>query len=371
MIFWLIIATLAVITAFLLYLPDYAGRGNALPGNEEDRSFYERRLLDINADLQDGRLNDDDAEALRTEAARKLIQASNEKSPGTSTKSVPNAVVYIALVFVPVFSVLVYMQLGRPEYALSQQISEADVSLETMIKAAETRLKNEPNEVEGWQVLAPVYVRLGRYNDAVKAYQNLVRLSGRKPELLFSLGEAMVLENEHTVPEQAAALFSEVLRTEPQHPGASYYSGLSSIQTGDEKQAIAIWIALLERSHGSEPWVASTVQNLKSLGVADEKLEKLVPGFAVASQLQALSPEERAQQIEGMVASLAAKLEADPNDRDGWLRLVRSQIVLRKFDQAAKSAQIAKAVFPDDESFVTAIESMLKQVNSKSTGSEN
>ena len=371
MIFWLIIATLAVITAFLLYIPESAGSGIALPGNKEDRSFYERRLLDIDVDLQDGRLSAEDAEALRAEAARKLIRESDEKSHVSSSRAMSNSVIYIALVFVPVFSLLVYAKLGSPELVSSRQTPIVDASLETMIRVAETRLQKEPDEIQGWQVLAPVYVRLGRYGDAVKAYQNLVRLSGRKPELLFSFGEAMVLENENTVPEQAAELFSEVLTLQPAHPGASYYSGLASVQTGNKEQAKAIWMALLERSHGSEFWVASTVQNLKSLGVADGKLEEIMPGFATASQLQALSPEERTKQIEGMVASLAAKLEADPNDRDGWLRLVRSQMVLGKYDQAAKSGQIAKTVFHDDKSFVAAIDTMLKQVGSKSTGSEN
>ena len=169
--------------------------------------------------------------------------------------------------------------------------------------------------------------------------------SGRRPTAKSNLGEAMVSANGGVVNADAKAAFERAEKLDAKSIRPRFYLALALGQEGKTADAVAAWTALLDGAPDNAQWVS----------VARAELAKLQGGTAPASGATAtagptqadikaagdMKPEDRLAMIEGMVAQLAAKLDANPADGEGWARLVRSYMVLNRPDDA--KAALAKA----------------------------
>ncbi len=119
-----------------------------------------------------------------------------------------------------------------------------------MVAQVEAHLERNPDDGRGWDVVAPVYMRMGRYNDAVRARANTVRLLGASADREADLGEAMVAAGNSIVTADAKASFERALKIDPNHLKAQYFVGLAAEQDGRPEQAAQIWRAMLAPGAG-------------------------------------------------------------------------------------------------------------------------
>ena len=215
----------------------------------------------------------------------------------------------------------------------------------------EDHLSRHREDGRGWEVSAPVYLRLGRFDDAVKARRNALRLNGATAERESALGEALVYATNGVVTAEAKAAFERAIALDANGVQARYFLGLAAEQDGDRTQAAATWRALIAAAPPDAPW----------LDLLRSALARVEPGAASsgavggssgdASDDQAavqLGPEQRKAMIEGMVNRLSERLHRDGADVDGWLRLVRSYMVLGEPDKARAAVVDARRALAGD-----------------------
>ena len=198
-------------------------------------------------------------------------------------------------------------------------------------------------------MLAPVYLRMGRPADAVRAYESALRLLGAEPARLANCGEAQVIANDGVVPAEARAAFEQALALDGNVVKARFYLAQAAEQDGDRAKAKAEYAALLSVAPADAPWAPALREHVA-------RLDRPEDGAA---------PDQDA--IAGMVERLAARLDTEGGSAEEWARLIRSYAVLGKPDEAKRTFDRARQVLAQDQAGLQAIDAMARQL--KLTGS--
>lgn len=342
-------AVLAAAVSLTVLVPLYRGRAGARRMAEQEVSVYRDQLGEVERDLERGVIAPGEAEAARTEIARRLIKAdSARQAAGTLTGGeTPRRVTAVAaVVAMPVLALGLYVSLGSPDLPdaplaarLSAPPEQQDMAV--LLARVEAHLKDNPDDARGWQVLAPVYVRLGRNEDAAVAFGNIARLLGSNAVTEGDFGEALVRANRGTVTAEARAAFERAVKDDPNDIRGRFYLALADGQAGRQDEAAAVIRGLIAEAPPGAAWVGGMNQVLVELG-ADTPGALPGPTAADVEAAGSMSAEDRAGMIEGMVAQLAERLESDPGDAEGWARLVRSYMVLGRPDDARAALDEAR-----------------------------
>ncbi len=339
-----------------------------------DTEIYRARLTEIDADLALGRIARPEAEAAKAEEGRRLLAASASQPGGVDASPSPaRAIALVAAVAIPLGSVLAYLSWGNPQMpdmaiAARQDIDPAHQSIEQLIQRAEARLASHPEDIRGWVVVAPIYLRLGRFDDAVIAWRNAVRLAPKDPNYKISLAEAITAASAGVVTDEAKTLLQTALAERPGDARARFYLAIALSQQGALPQAEAAWRALIAEAPAEAPWLpvahAQLAEVLQKAGkpaepqvVASAEGEGKAPAQPgpTAEDIAAagsMSADDRQAMIEGMVGRLAGRLKENPDDKPGWLRLIRAYGVLGKRDEALGAIADARSRFASDTTFL-------------------
>ncbi len=376
MAFWIAAALLTLLATALVVLPLLRGKRGGASALDHDRALYHARLSEIDADLKLGRIDAAEAEAAKAEEGRKLIalSASQKTDSSGAGACMPRFALAATVIFVPLAALAFYIIAGvpnMPDMALASR-PDRDLSAQSitqLLERAEAQLARNPDDSRGWRVVAPVYMRLGRTQDAVTAWRNAARLEPDNVELKTSLAEAMTVAASGVVTEEARTIFSQALEKSPGNAKARFYLAIALGQQGANAEAAEAWRALIAEAPADAPWLEVARAQLRA--VSGETTEapataqgKAAPGpsqedVAAASQM---SPEDRQVMIESMVSGLAERLKDNPGDKQGWQRLVRAYAVLGQKDKAKQAVEDARGAFPDDTEFLAALETMVEAV---------
>ena len=326
-----------------------------------DLEVYQDQLDEISRDRNAGLIDETEAEAAKVEVSRRLIAAADAASVQNSTPGSPSlwgrrAGAIAGLVFLPVGTVALYLMLGSPqmvsESAVAQQaIADEDRSVAALVARVEAHVAQNPADGRAWDVLAPVYMRLGRFEDAVRAWRTAIKINGATASRLSDLGEALAANANGVVTAEAKAAFDQALALDPQDVMARFYSGMAAEQDGKHADADKIWGDLLASAPPDAPWI-ETVQRAmaRTTPVAAAGNAPAEPSASQVAAAAKLAPDQQTQMIEGMVARLAERLKKDGSDAAGWARLVRSYRVLGDADRAqAAEADARRALASDPE----------------------
>ncbi len=255
-----------------------------------------------------------------------------------------------------------YLSLGSPklpDQPLAPRLVAArgTQSVDGLIAQVEAHLARNPEDGRGWEVIAPIYTRLGRFEDTVRARRNALRLNGDTAEREAALGEALVLAANGVVTADAKAAFEKAVALDGSNVQARYFLGLAADQDGNRAQAVATWRALIAAAPPGAPWIDFVQRALDRAGGA------AVGGGPSEEQVKAaadLSPEQRNTMIRGMVARLSERLNRDGSDVEGWLRLVRSYMVLGETDKARAAVVDARRALAGDPAKLQRLDDLVK-----------
>lgn len=242
------------------------------------------------------------------------------------------------------------------------------------IAALEARVAQNPQDGTAWQALGFARFSEARYDGAAEAYAKAVAIDPSSAVLWSALGEARVMASQRDpMPPAALEAFRKAASLDAKDPRARYFLAVNRDLGGDHKGAVADWLALLRDTPPGAPWEADLRRTIEQVGkinkletapqlaAADAARKAAFPAAAPAltaaqgipgpsqQQLQAASGMTSGQQremAEGMVASLEAKLKANPGNIDGWAMLMRSRQTLGQTDAARKALADAKAANP-------------------------
>jgi len=272
----------------------------------------------------------------------------------------------------PAGAVALYLMLGSPQMpgeplAARKQATSENRPIESLITQVEDHIARNPDDGRGWEVLAPVYSRLGRFTDAVRAWRNAIRLNGSSAAREADLGEALVAAANGVVTIEAKAAFDRALAIDPGDAKSRFYVGMAAEQDGHRDAAVAIWRDLLAKAPPGARWVEvvrQAVTRAASASATPGAPGPNLPGpsaedVAAAAQMK---PDEQNQMIASMVARLADRLKQDGSDVEGWLRLVRAYTVLGERGKAQAAAADARRALTAEPDKLRRIDDLVKEL---------
>lgn len=368
MLLWIILALMTAATVAAVLQPLRRAGVGASDEQPALVAVYKDQLAEIDADFERGLIDDAEAKAARLEVQRRLLKQTDGAVSDAATLSMaPRTVLRATAIGLPALAILAYAVLGSPhlpDQPLSARRAAAPekAQVEILVARVEEQLRQRPDDGRGWEVLAPVYARMGRAQDALDAWRNTIRLLGPNPARLRGLVEASLAVTQGLVdPEARAAL--ETLRAEDgADPIPRFWLAIAKQQNGQRAEAVAELEVLLESSPAEAPWRPAVQERLaewagqpagKPVSAAAPKpgtspMPERGPSADQVAAAQQMAPEDRAQMIAGMVDGLAARLERDGQDAEGWLRLINAYTVLgRKTDAQAAIAKARVALAKD------------------------
>jgi cytochrome c-type biogenesis protein CcmH len=339
MMLWPILALMTLGAAFAVCWPLVRRQEPARSGN--DVAVYRDQLEEINRDESANLIGRAEADAARVEVSRRLISAADNAkaetlAPAPSVGWYRRATLAAAVVLLPVAAASLYLALGSPKLApISMMSAEAGQQalpegIEQTVAEVEAYLEKNPGNGRGWELLAPVYIRLGRFDDAVNARRKALQIFGPDAARLGDLGEAMYMASGGVVTPEAKDLFLRAEAADAQDVMAQYYLGVAAKQEGRRDEAEKRWRALI----ASAPEGAEYLPLIKrALAQIDQK----------GPQVAGAAPEHDGNSVEMMVERLAERLKTNGSDASGWIQLVRSYRVLGKPDKATAAIADARA----------------------------
>ncbi|MBX9711439.1 MAG: c-type cytochrome biogenesis protein CcmI, partial [Xanthobacteraceae bacterium] len=268
---WFVFALMTTAAVFAVLWP--LGRGaRTAPGGSETL-VYKDQLAEIARDAKAGLIGAPEAEAARVEIGRRLLAASASEQGDVQTTNVRfrRAVSVIALVGLPLIAAAFYLQLGSPmlgDFPLADRMRTASAtdSLDKLVAQVEAVLEKNPADGRGWNVLAPVLMKLGRFDDAVRAYRNSITYNGETAARRSDLGEALAAAANGVVTGDAKSEFERALALDTQDFKARYFIALAAEQDGRTKEAGDIWRAMLANAPQDAPWKPLVQAALARLG---------------------------------------------------------------------------------------------------------
>jgi cytochrome c-type biogenesis protein CcmH len=233
---------------------------------------------------------------------------------------------------------------------------------DAMIARVEAQLEKQPDDVQGWKLLVPNYLNQGRFGDAANAMAQIIRISGPSSVLYADMGEAMVYGNNGLMTAQSVAIFDEALKLDKNNAKALFYKGIGLSQEGKLAEAKATFQDLLAHAPADAPWKNAVEQQMAKL---DPKGAAPIIGTEQMQNAEGMKPEERVAMIRGMVDGLDEKLKANPQDIEGWLRLIRARTVLGDTDRAVEALATARATFATKAADMKLIEDLAQELKLK------
>ena len=376
MVLWVIFALMTAAAIFVVLRP-LGRRTGTLPGGS-DLIVYKDQLREIDRDRASGMIGEAEAEAARLEVSRRILSAAGSQRAGPAT-AVPRdlrwrrGAVIAVLILLPLGAPGLYVALGSPNLpgepaAGRVKTAQGQESIASLVNQVEARLARDPNDGAGWEVIAPVYARLQRYDDAVTARRKALALNGETATRQADLGEAEFAAANGVVTAEAKAAFERAVALEPHEPKSRYFLGLAAEQDGKKEEAAAIWRRLLDDTPGYAPWKSfvrgalARVGGEAAPGAAAAGPQDAAPGPTAADVASAenMSEDARRDMIRGMVERLADRLKDNGADVDGWTRLVRAYVVLGDRDKAKAAAGDAKRALADRPDAIRQIDDLVK-----------
>lgn len=392
MVLWIGFAVMTAAVIMFITRPLLGGDVRAAETREADLAVYRDQLAEIEADRARGLIEAAEADNARAELGRRILAIGTRDEGDVKPESTGSRSAFwvstAAAAFISLASVTVYINLGAPglpdqPHSARLNAPSQNATVAELIGRVEAELRANPEDGRGWDVLAPVYLRLNRFSEAADAYGHAIRLLGESASRLAGFAEASILGNDGIVTEPARKAYARLLETQPDFAEARFWLAVAQEQDGNREAAAEAYRSLLATAPEYARWRPIVVERLAAVTgegmpdtsgsaatgpataagsaegnaaseTADSKMDTAGgqqqngPTAQDIASAEAMTPAEREQFINQMVAQLAQRLEQQPDDMAGWLRLVRAYSVLGRKDDALAALNRAKQTFPDD-----------------------
>jgi cytochrome c-type biogenesis protein CcmH len=382
-----------LVGAILLRAMSRAGQAVAADGTERAMRVYRDQITEIDRDLARGTINEIEAERLRLEVSRRILDLDKSDRGRPVGGPAPKTMRFVAFALIVVSvagSGLLYLGIGAPGYSdmpLLQRHADAAearqsrprqaameaefaaafpepedfpgrAELEPMVAQLRAALDSRPLDVTGFGLLAQNEARLGNFRAAIEAQVRVIELKedAAGVEDYSYLLDLMVIATGGFVSPEAETIIEQILRRDTSNTVALYYSGRMYAQTGRPDMTFRVWRRLHDLSPGDAPWMPEIRAALPELArISGEPRYQLPPrpaheGARGPSEMdldavQEMPPEDRAQMIEDMVGGLSARLANEGGSAEEWAQLIRALGVLGRDEQAVAVLQEARTVF--------------------------
>lgn len=378
--FWMSAGAMVAMVALLMVQAMRHGRREGLPGGAEDLAIYRDQLAEVDRDLTRGVIAEDEAQRLRLEVQRRMLEADRSTAPALPAARSNLTVTAVLVALVLAGAGLLYWTLGAPGYpdlpiAARLANAEADYRNRPSQDAAEAKqpayappadadkatldlmeklraaVKARPDDLKGQLLLAENEAKLGNFAGARKAQAEVIRLKGADATAqdYGTLAELMIFAAGGTVTPEAEAALSETVKRNPRDGAARFYLGLMAAQVGRPDRTFELWKPLLDEGPADAPWMEPIRQRLQDIadaaGIPYEAPQAGGPSASDMANAAQMAPEDRQKMIEGMVGGLESRLMEGGGPVEDWVKLINALGVLKATDRAKAAYAKAQAAF--------------------------
>ncbi len=249
-----------------------SGAGTGVARDKANFEIYRDQLAELENDLESGVLGAEQFEQAKADLDRRVLEEAARPSEGVTVARRGRAAPIAVGVLIPVAAVLLYLQFGSLEGLRVTQHAPGDVSSMTaerfqeMTEKLAARMRDKPDDAEGWMMLGRAYRALERFQEAADALRKAVALNPGNADLLADLAEALALRNGRTLAGEPTKLLDRALKLDPDNDKVLALSGSAAFERKDYKAAIRHWEALLKR-----PKVSGELAQALSAGIAEAR----------------------------------------------------------------------------------------------------
>ena len=312
-----------------------------------------RPVIDLAHEKERGVVSDKEAAALEAEIQRRMLKIAGTPEPKARSWRSRPAVLASAVLVMPLAAIGLYLLLGQPglpghPYSpmATRSLAPNDpqsAEITKLVAQLQQRMAEHPQDPVGWRLLGHAQGDLGRWPDSAASYARAVAAGAHDAATLAEWGEALVFANGGRSLRPLRRCSGALSRADPKEPRARYYEGLAKLQGGDAKGAVSLWRELVAQAPADAPWTAFIQDRIH---LAEQMAEPSGPSEQDVAAASQMSPEEREAAIRAMVDRLASRLEREPGDLEGWLRLARAYDVLSEPARSRGALEPAAALAP-------------------------
>ncbi len=368
---WVVMAALALIASCFVIMPVLRPALSLMPASDRTLAVLRDQLSEVENDTARGLISQTEAYAASQEIKRRVLSFQRRKSVDTF-RGDGRLTIMIAALLVPLLAAAYYSFAGAPNIsgiAFSDRRAEIEQNreIEALVQKLLQRLEadSEGGPLEGWMLLGQTYMKLGRATEAASAYKHATE-NRRADSAVFSMyAEALTVSEKGIVTPQADKAIDRALKLDPANPAATFYKAIALSQSGAEEQAYDVLLKRLKVADGFGPWMETFVSEANrigaTLGRAPVNLADYTPMLSdnapgpTAADVEAtgkMDAAERGTFIRSMVERLATRLESEPDDIDGWMRLGKAYTVLGDVEKALNAygtaEEMVQRLNPDD-----------------------
>ena len=373
---WFIVSLIILAALAILAWPFLRTDRMARRHADQGLAVYRQQLDELETDVTRETIDKSEAEAMALEIKRRMLRLDRSENEASSSLNTGKhwRIAAVLAVVIPAVSFGLYNELGSPN-ELARPLAGRDLAADTralqardagpLIQRLIEALKEQPDNLEGWVLLARTLSRMERYEEAAETYKKATLLAPRATELYIGAGENYYFAADGNVTAAAEEAFEKAFALEPENPGARYYLALRDAEAGDNAGALQKWILLYEESPAEAPFMPVLEQRIEQTAeltgtdLGDLFSRKNVPDIpkgpsdAEIAAAADMSSQERQNMIASMVEGLASRMEEAP-DYAGLMRLGQAYSTLQQHEKAANAYGRARMLKSEDSTAIEA-----------------
>jgi len=240
--FWLLAAAMLLV-ALALLLPALLGGGRE-GGVRRDAlniALFRDQFTELEADHAEGNLTEDQLVAAKRELQRELLDEVDGSETVTHASPRGRLVAPLVAVLVPLLAIDLLTEEGQAELASAEQAAHDMANVDGMVQQLAARLQQDPDNLEGWQMLGRSLLAMQRHPEAVQAFAQAIRIAGEQPDLLADYAEALAMASGGQLIGDPLELVDRVLAMQPMHEKGLWLAGIAAFQRGDFAIALDYW----------------------------------------------------------------------------------------------------------------------------------
>ncbi len=323
----------------------------ALDVEQQNIAIARQKLDELKNQLQSGFIDQQQYEAQVTELETALSDDLERCQTGRQTQQQGRWIIAAIAVVLPVVAVTLYLALGdpgalnRPAQPTAAENGAAGGntkklgSVAEMVTALSKRLKDKPDDTQGWIMLGKSYKYMKQYKKAVEAFDKANVLAGQQPDVMLLYADALVMENGGRFTDKARQLIFKALEFTPNDTTGLWLAGLATAEQGKFNEALGYMqqvATLLPPDSESLQEVQGIITKLQSLSAGDATAAPATPSQANGGPT--------AGAIEDMVKKLEQRLATNPDDLQGWIMLGKSYKFLQQYNKAVAAFEKANVL---------------------------
>lgn len=279
--FWVVCALMILIALAFVLPPAWQRSEETNVKTDDERknaniAVYRDQLSELEADLRNGIVSQEQYAQDRDEIERRLLEdteiAGTKRSAATPALAKNTA--YALGIGLPLIAVLFYLSLGAPDrienpnpvsappsVASSAPAERSQEQIEANVASLAKRLEANPNDVQGWTMLARSYTSMQKFSEAANAYAKATELSPKDADLLAEYAFNVAMSQGRSLKGKPMEIVDRAMKIDPENPKLLQLAGRGAFENKDYKKAIDYWERVLKRVPAdSEVGVAITEQ---------------------------------------------------------------------------------------------------------------